>query len=296
MAIKETNGYKIFQVINIALLLSLSMLTLYPLLHVLWGSLSEGSALSRHTGLLFAPAGRLDLSAYRMVFSNKDLFRGYKNTILLLLIGTTYHVLFTALGAYVVSRKGVLWKNLIMGLIVFTMFFNGGLIPLYLQIKNLGLRNSLLGLVIPFSINAYNLIIMRTSFQVIPDSLEESAKIDGANHWTILLRIIIPLSLPVIAVMYLYYGVGIWNGWFWATLLINKRGLFPLQVILREILISSDSSALAGGADSATADVIGLSETVKFATIVFSTVPILLVYPFLQKYFAKGVMIGAIKG
>jgi putative aldouronate transport system permease protein len=296
MAIREPLSYRAFQVANGFGLTFLSFLTLYPILHVLAGSLSEGAALARHSGLLFWPAGGFSGDAYRAVFSNRDIFRGYGNTLLLIAFGTTYQVLMTSLGAYVLSRKRVLWKSAIMFVIVFTMFFNGGLIPFYLQIRGLGLRNSLVGLVLPFSINAYNLIIMRTSFQAIPDSLEESAKIDGANHWTILFRIILPLSLPVLAVMFLYHGVDIWNGWFWATLLINERGKYPLQVILREILIQSDPSAMGSGGSQSGADVVGISETVKFATIIVSTVPILLVYPFLQKYFAKGVLIGALKG
>jgi putative aldouronate transport system permease protein len=177
---------------------------------------------------------------------------------------------------------------------VFTMFFHGGLIPLYLIVKNVGLINSLWSTIVPFAVSTFNLIIMRTSFSAIPESLEESAKIDGANHLTILFRIILPLSKPVVAVMILYYAVEKWNAWFYASIFLKDRDLFPLQLVLREILIANSTDNMATGASSADQFMIG--ETIKYATIIVATVPILCVYPFVQKYFEKGVMIGAVKG
>lgn len=180
-----------------------------------------------------------------------------------------------------------------MFFIVFTMFFSGGLIPSYLLVTGLGMLDSLWALIIPGAVSAFNLIIMRTAFQGIPVSLEESAKLDGANDFTVLVRIILPLSLTVIAVMILFYGVGHWNSWFGALIYLRDRDLYPLQLVLLEILItnSTDSMLTAAGP----ADKMPIGETIKYATIIVATVPILLLYPFLQKYFVKGVMIGAIK-
>jgi putative aldouronate transport system permease protein len=171
-----------------------------------------------------------------------------------------------------------------------TMFFNGGLIPMYLTVKNVGLINTLWATIIPFAISTFNLIIMRTAFMSVPDSLEESAKIDGANHFTILFKIIIPLSMPVIAVMILYYAVEKWNGWFYASVFLKDRELFPL----REILLANQTDSMSAGASAG--DQFQIGETIKYATIMVATIPILCVYPFVQKYFVKGVMVGALKG
>ena len=179
-----------------------------------------------------------------------------------------------------------------MLLILFTMFFSGGMIPFYLTLKDMHMINSRWGLIVPFMISTYNMIILRTSFESIPDSLTEAAKIDGAGHMTILFRIILPLSKAIMAVMVLYYGVSIWNGWFWASTILRDRELYPLQVILREILISNDIQAMNGGAGG---DAEAIAQSIKYATIMVATVPILFVYPFLQKYFTSGVMIGAVK-
>ncbi|MBY9085297.1 carbohydrate ABC transporter permease, partial [Paenibacillus sp. HN-1] len=200
----------------------------------------------------------------------------------------------TALGAYVLSRKQVFWNKYFMIMITFTMFFSGGLIPLYLVVKGVGLTNSLWATILPFTISTFNLIIMRTSFQSIPDSLEESAKIDGANQFTILFKIIIPLSMPVLAVMGLYYAVDKWNGWFYASIFLKDRELFPLQLILREILVLGSTDSMSTSANAGEQQQIG--ETIKYATIMIATLPILCVYPFVQRYFVKGVMIGALKG
>ena len=183
-----------------------------------------------------------------------------------------------------------------MMFIVFTMFFSGGLIPSYLiNTKLFHLRDSYLALIIPGMINTYNLIILRTAFAAVPVSLEESARVDGANHWVILFNIVIPLSMASIAVMILYYAVAHWNSWFAANIYINTRSKYPLQLVLREILISNDTSSMTMGAGGAE-DQQSIGESVKYAIIVVATVPILCVYPFLQKYFVKGVMVGAVKG
>ncbi|ANA82262.1 binding-protein-dependent transport systems inner membrane component [Paenibacillus vortex V453] len=282
----------IFDAANVILLCLLSIVTLYPFLYVLFASISTPAEFVQHRGILLWPKG-FSLDSYRMVFENPNIIRSYLNTIFYVAVGTTLNILMTALGAYGLSRKNVMWKSTIMMLIVMTMFFDGGLIPKYLLMKNIGLLDTYWALIIPSAMTTWNLIIMRTAFQGVPDALEESARIDGANDWTILFRIIIPLSLPVIAVMVLFYGVWHWNKWFDALIYLRDRNLFPLQLILREILIQNDTNSMmtsVGGGDR-----MPVGETIKYATIMVATLPILFLYPFLQKYFVKGVMIGAIK-
>ena len=292
--IRVSTSYRVFQVFNGLILAGLSIVTLYPMWYVVMASFSEGIALTSHSGFLFWPTGTINIDAYKAVFTNPNIFIGYRNTFFVLVVGVSAQIFMTSLGAYVLSRKNFAPKNFIMFFITFTMFFQGGMIPFYLQVKDLGLVNNIFAMIVPFLVSAYNLIIMRTSFSEIPDSLEESAKLDGAGHFTIYSKIVMPLSKPVIAVMVLYYGVGVWNGWFWASVFLRNRDLFPLQLVLREILIANDVSSMTQG--SSGADVAAIAESIRFATIVVATAPILIVYPFLQKYFAKGVMIGAIKG
>ncbi|WP_284240091.1 carbohydrate ABC transporter permease [Paenibacillus glycanilyticus] len=293
MQMKATFSERVFDVVVYAVLLILIVSTLYPLLYVLFASFSDAGQLVANKGILWHPLG-LSFEAYTSVFKNPGITTGYKNTLFILVCGTVLNLIMTALGAYVLSRKDVLWNNLFMGLILLTMFFSGGLIPLYLVVKGVGLLNTLWATIIPFAIGTFNLIIMRTAFKGIPDALEESAKIDGANHFTILFRIIIPLSMPVIAVMILYYAVDKWNGWFYASIFIRSRELFPLQLVLREILIANSTDSMASGASAG--DRFQIGETIKYATIMVATVPILCVYPFVQRFFVKGVMVGSVKG
>lgn len=291
--IKKSLGERIFDALNVIFMILLIIVTLYPVLYVVFASFSNGTALMKHRGLLVGPLG-FNINAYKMVFRNPMIIRGYGNTLFILMVGVSLSIVMTSLGAYFLSRENVMWKTPVMFLIVFTMFFSGGMIPFYLTVKDLGMIDSLWSVIVPFMINTYNMIIMRTSFATIPISLEESAKLDGAGHWTILTRIVMPLSKAVIAVMVLYYGVGIWNSWFWASTFIRTRELYPLQVILREILLQNDTNIMTAGVG--VIDQEQAAETVKYATIVVATLPILCVYPFIQKYFVKGVMIGAVKG
>jgi len=284
---------KLFDAVIYLILIALVIVTLYPLLYVLFASLSDAGRLVAHKGILFKSLG-FSLEAYKGVMKNPGILIGYRNTLFIVIAGVTVNLLMTALGAYVLSRKNVIWNKAFMLIIVFTMFFHGGLIPLYLVVKNVGLLDSLWATIIPFSIGTFNLIIMRTAFMSIPDSLEESAKIDGANHFTILFRIIIPLSMPVIAVMILYYAVDKWNGWFYASVFIKSRDLFPLQLVLREILIANSTDGMSVGADAG--DRFQIGETIKYATIIVATLPVLCLYPFVQRFFVKGVMVGSLKG
>ncbi|SDC09293.1 putative aldouronate transport system permease protein [Paenibacillus sp. UNCCL117] len=288
----STWGERSFDVANIVLMTALSFVSLYPFLYVLFASLSDPAFITQQRGMLLYPVN-MTLEAYRLVFQNPMIGIGYLNTILYVVLGTTLNIVMTSLGAYGLSRKQVMWKNPIMFMIVFTMFFQGGLIPSYILIDNLGMLDTRWALIIPTAISAYNLIIMRTAFQGVPVSLEESARIDGAGDMTILLRVVVPLSMPVIAVMVLFYGVAHWNSWFNAMVYLRTRELFPLQLILREILITNSTDSMLTGIGGG--DRMPIGETIKYATIIVATIPILFLYPFLQKYFVKGVMIGAIK-
>ncbi|GIO54542.1 MULTISPECIES: carbohydrate ABC transporter permease [Paenibacillus] len=286
-------GERAFDAFNYTLLTVITIFTVYPLVYVLFASLSDPTLYMQHSGILWRPL-KFSFHAYELVFENPMIVKGYVNTFIILAGGLVLNIILTAFGAYALSRKGLRYRKPLMLFIVFTMFFNGGLIPLYFTVKGLGLTNSLWSLMIPQAISAFNLIIMRTAFEAVPDSLEESAKIDGANEFVILFRIMIPLCMPVMAVMLLYYGVSHWNSWFNAMIYLQDRSLYPLQLVLRELLLLNDASSMATGASGGEVAIIG--ETLKHATIIVATVPILLVYPFLQKYFVKGALIGAIKG
>jgi len=292
MVQKRSVGEIIFDICNWCFLTLLMIITVYPLLYVAFASISNPSAIIKHRGLLLWPIG-FSLGAYEMVFNNPMIGIGYKNTLFYVIVGTIVNMFMSSLGAYVLSRKGPFWKNAIMFVIVFTMFFSGGTVPFYLLVRNLGLANTRWALIIPTAISTWNLIVMRTSFMSIPDSMEESAKIDGANDFIVLFKIIIPLSIPVMAVMVLFYGVGHWNAWFNAMIFLRKRELYPLQLILREILIANSVNDMMTGVSDL--DKEPIAETIKYATVMVATVPILFVYPFLQKYFVKGIMIGALK-
>ena len=288
MKVKISTGEKVFRVFNYIILTIIALVCLYPMWYVAMASISESNQLMSHTGVLLKPLG-FSVNAYAKVFANPMILKGYGNTLFVLIIGVLMDLVMTSLGAYFLSRKNVMFKKAIMMLIMFTMFFGGGMIPFYLTLKDMHLLNTRWGLIIPFLISTYNMIILRTSFESIPVSLTEAAQIDGAGHMTVLFQIILPLSKAILAVMVLYYGVGIWNAWFWASTILRNRELYPLQVILREILISNDLQAMGGG------DAEAIAMNIKYATIMVATVPILFVYPFLQKYFASGVMVGAVK-
>lgn len=292
MKVKRSRGERAFSVFNYIFLSIIIILCLYPVWYVAAASFSNSNLLTQHTGLLLKPVG-WSIDAYKKVFKNPMIGRGYLNTLFILVVGVFLDLVMTSLGAYFLSRKRVMFKRPIMMLVVFTMFFSGGMIPFYLNLKDLRLTNSLWGLIMPFMISTYNLIILRTSFESIPESLIEAAQIDGAGHITILTRIVIPLSKAILAVMVLYYGVSIWNSWFWASSIIRTREMYPLQVILREILMQNDVASMTTGSSAMDTEAIGM--TIKYATIIVATVPILCVYPFLQKHFTKGTMVGAVK-
>ena len=289
---KLTRGEKVFQAINTVFLIFMLIITLYPFWYIIVASVSSNTEVLQANGKMLWPRG-FNVSAYKEVLKYASIWTGYKNTIFVLIVGTLISIILTAIGGYFLSRKNVFFQKYIAIAIVITMYFSGGIIPFYFTVKDLGLDGSLWSLILPTAISTYNLIIMRTAFAAIPDSLEESAKIDGARHFTILFRIMLPLCIPTVAVLILYYAVGYWNSWFNASLFLTDRGTFPLQLILREIILYNTGDA---NSAAASVDKEDISETLQYATIIVSTVPILCIYPFLQKYFVKGVMVGAIKG
>lgn len=283
---------RIFSIANGLVLSLLAIACLYPMLYVAFASVSDSNRLLQHSGILLRPLN-FNLDAYSRVFANPMILQGYLNTIKILVISVILSVLMTAIGAYALSRKNVMWNRFFNLIIAFTMFFSGGMIPFYLNLRELHLTGSHAGLILPFLISTYNLVILRTSFASIPESLFEAAYIDGAGHMRTLLQIVMPLSKAVLAVMVLYYGVSVWNGWFWASTILRDRSLYPLQVILREILLQQGTQDMTTGVG--TGDTEAIAESIKYATIMVATIPILCIYPFIQKHFEKGVMIGAVK-
>ncbi len=293
MKIKVSWQQRCFDVFNVLFMLLLMVITLYPMIHVLMASFSDGEELLAHTGVLLWPKG-FSLEGYTRALGNSAIVSGYKSTLFILVVGCLVNMALTIAGAYFLSRKDVMWKKPISMFIMFTMFFSGGLIPQYLTIKGIGLMDSLWAVIVVGAISTYNMIIMRTGFDSIPESLHESAVIDGAGHLTILARIMVPLAMPTIAVILLYYGVAHWNAWFNASIYLRSPNKYPLQLVLRGILLVNDTTAMTQGMGDSETWAAG--ETIKYAVIIIATVPILCIYPFLQKYFVKGVMIGAVKG
>ena len=290
---KERMRDRIFHITNGFFLSLLAVMMIYPLYYVLAASVSDYRALMQSRGLLIFP-DHPTFEAYKMALRNPMILKGFQNTLFVVVVGVAVNLLLTAIGAYFLSRKGVKLQKAIMILIVITMYFSGGMIPFYFTVKDFHLDGSLWALIFPTAVNTFNLIIMRVSFAGIPDSLEESAKLDGAGHFVILFRVILPLSKATIAVIGLYYAVGHWNAWFNAMLFLDEREKYPIQLVLREILIQNQTSDLMDSSNYSEASY--MSETIKYAIIVMSTFPILCVYPFLQKYFVKGVLVGSVKG
>ncbi|MCI9626592.1 MAG: carbohydrate ABC transporter permease [Clostridia bacterium] len=293
MKIKESVPQKIFHKCNVCFMVLMIVVTLYPFMYVLFASLSNATLLMAHQGPLWFPIAP-NLEAYEAVLKNKMIFSGYRNTVIILAVSLMLNILLTSFGAYVLSRREIMIKKPLIIYIVFTMFFSGGLIPFYYVVTSLGMYDTLAAVILPSAINTFNLIILRTGFEGIPVSLEESAKLDGAGDLTILFKIMMPLTLPTIAVVILYYAVATWNAWFHAMIFIRTRSLYPLQLVLREILIGCDTSIMENGADLGEAQAV--SETIQYAVIMVATMPVLMIYPFLQKYFVKGVLVGAVKG
>lgn len=290
---KDSLSRKMFLLVNNIILAFGVVIMTYPLLYVILASFSTPNGLFAAEGIILTPQG-FSLDAFKAVFKNHWILTGYLNTIILVVVGTLSNLTMTVIAAYFYSRKNVMHKKILTLMMVFTMYFGGGLIPTYLLVRDLQLLDSLWALILPGLIAPSYVIILRTAFLGIPDSLEESASLDGAGHIRTLWSILLPLAMPSIAVAALYYGVTYWNSWFTASIYIKDRAKYPLQLILREILVGGDTARM--DADSSMVEQAMMSENIKYAVVVISTLPILMFYPYIQKYFVKGVMIGAVKG
>ncbi|MBM7584513.1 putative aldouronate transport system permease protein [Bacillus pakistanensis] len=299
--VKETKTDKIFKAMNYVFLLIALLLVLYPLIYIISASVSNPSDVNSGEMWLFPKGFTLD--GYKLIFENDQIWRGYLNTIIYTVLGTAVNLLFTLPAAYALSRKDLVGRNIFMGIFVFTMFFSGGLIPSYLLVKSLGMLDTIWAMILPNAVAVWNLIVARVFFQVtIPKELEEAAVIDGCTNLKMFVKIVLPLSTPIIAVMALFYGVGHWNGYFNALIYLSDKDLYPLQLVLREILVlQAMSSDMAGGTISSSMaeaqhSKAELAQIIKYGVMIVSTLPIIIVYPFLQRYFVKGVMIGSVKG
>lgn len=277
-----------FDYANIAFLSLLSLSMLYPFLYMTAVSLSESAYVLRNEVTIF-PKG-FSLSSYKAVLTDAKVLRGYGNTILYVVVGTGISLILTSLTAYPLSRKGLIFGKSVTLMIVFTMLFTGGMIPTFLVVRSLGIMDSIWAMVLPGALSAWFLFVMRTFFMGIPNELIESGKMDGLNDFGVLLRIVLPLSKPALATIGLFVAVGLWNNFMYALLYLRSESLFPLQVIIRQMLETGRLSGSMGGDEES------VDQVLKFTTIMVGTLPILLVYPFLQKYFVKGVLIGSVKG
>lgn len=286
-------GDRIFDTFNAILMILLCFVTLYPMWFVICASISNSTIVLTHPGTLWYPQG-VNLGAFELAFKHPLIMNGFLNILKIMAISLPINITLTLFCGYFMASKGMMFKGLITGLIMFTMFFSGGMIPSYLNVRELGLYNTHWALILPGAMSVYNSVICKTAIEAVPSSLQESAYIDGANDLKIVFRIILPLIMPTIAVLLLYYGVGHWNAWFNASIYLQENAKLPIQNIIRAVLIANDTEF---NSSLENVDKINdYAESIKYAAIVITTLPILCVYPFLQKYFVKGVMIGAVKG
>lgn len=288
---------RLFIGVNYCFLSLLFLVVLYPLLYIVSASVSD--PLLVNSGAMWLLPKGITLEGFQRVFQNQEIWIGYRNTLFYTLVGTLINLLITLPCAYALSRQDMVGRHALMMVLLFTMFFSGGLIPTYLLIKGMGLIDSFWVLLLINAASVWNIIVSRTFFQsTVPRELEEAAEMDGSSNFRMFCSIIIPISLPIIAVMALFYGVGHWNQYFTALVYLSDRNLFPLQLILREILVLNEMSAMmTDGVDvEAMAEQARIADIIKYAVMIVSALPLLIVYPFVQKLFVKGVLIGSLKG
>lgn len=292
---RKTKGDFVFDIINYTLLTGSMLLILYPLYFVLIASFSDPNLIYSGEIWLF-PKG-LTLDGYERIFADSTIWIGYGNSLLYAVVGTAISVTITLMAAYPLARKDLIGRGAIMWFFMFTMFFGGGLIPTYLLIKDLNMINTIWALVVPGAAGVFNIIIVRTFFQsTIPDEMREAAFIDGCSNTRFFLSMVLPLSKPIIAVMVLYHVVGFWNGFFDAMIYLNEESKYPLQLVLRNILVQNQvNSNMMIDVESYAAK-LRVTELIKYGVIIIASLPLLVLYPFLQRYFVKGAMIGSIKG
>ena len=291
IGIKDSTGYRVFQVFNVATLLLVVVLTLYPFVNIVAQSFSSESAISAGKVNLF-PVG-FDTSTYQVVMNDSMFWRNYGNTVLYTVVATLISLVLTTCMAYVLSKKHLRGRTFIVGFVVFTMFFNGGLIPNYVLVSQLGMKNTLWAVVLPNAISVFNLLVMKAFFENMPAELEEAAMIDGLTTFGILLRIVLPLSKAILATMMLFYAVANWNAWFGAFLYLDDKSQFPVTIYLRNMIAGATSGTSAGATGD---DLTQIAASIKAVTMVLTVLPILCVYPFVQRYFVTGVMLGSVKG
>ena len=292
---RQSTGDRVFEIVNTALLALILLVILYPLWFVVIASVNDPAKVVAGDVLLW-PAG-VSFEAYRMVFRDSMIMTGYRNTLYYTILGTAINLVMTVLAAYPLSRKDWVGRGFFMAVVMFTMFFSGGTIPTYLLMNDLGLINTTWAIVLPGAVSVYNAIVMRTFFiNSIPLELQEAAQVDGCSNTRLLLRIVLPLSKPILAVMVLFYGVAHWNAFFGALIYITESDRYPLQLVLRSILIQNTASQDMLGEVDTLGNRVMLAETIKYALIIVSTLPMMVLYPFLQRFFEKGVMVGSVKG
>lgn len=288
MAIK-TKGYRVFTVVNVFIMLLIIVITLFPVLNILAKSFSDMKNLTQNTVTIY-PKG-FNVSTYKTIMADNTFWSDYKNTVIYTVFGTMINLFMTTIFAYALSVPRLKGKKFLTMFVVFTMFFNGGMIPNYMVVNGLGMLDTVWAILVPGSISTFNLIVMRTFFEGIPKELEEAASIDGMDTYGILMRIVLPLSKPIIATMVLFYAVGMWNSWFPAFLYLDNQKLVPVTIYLRNLLAGAMSAT---GADADSLGTVAIN--VQYVTIVLTTLPIMCVYPFLQKYFVQGLTVGSVKG
>jgi putative aldouronate transport system permease protein len=288
---KDGRGYRVFQGVNAVILTFVVVITLYPFMNIIARSLSDQSAIV--AGQVNLLPVRMNLTGYQLIVTDPLFWTNYRNTLVYTVVATAIAMLLTTSYAYVLSKKDLRGRGALVGIAVFTMFFSGGLIPNYVLISGLGLRNSIWAIVLPNAINVFNLLVMKAFFESLPTELEEQAAVDGLSTYGTLLRVVIPLSKAVMATMVLFYAVAFWNSWFTAFLYLDQIDMFPVTVYLRNLIAGTTGAEFIG---SAAGDTVQADATIKSVTIVLTSVPILVVYPFIQRYFVSGVMLGAVKG
>lgn len=291
---RVSRGYRVFQVVNALILTGVVVVTLYPFVNIVARSLSDNAYIMAGEVNL-VPRG-FNLEAYRVVMSDPLFWTNYRNTVVYTVVSTAIALVLTTSYAYLLSKKHIKGRNVLVGIAVFTMFFNGGMIPNYVLITNLGLKNTIWAIALPNAISVFNLLVMKAFFESQPVELEEAGAVDGLNTYGILLRIVLPLSKAIIATMVLFYAVSFWNSWFSAFLYMDKLELFPVTVYLRNLIAgATDATSTAGGLGSSS-DIVQSAATIQAVTIVLTVLPILTIYPFVQRYFVSGIMLGAVKG
>ncbi len=297
MNINQGKGYRIFSVFNILLMILICLMIIFPLYYMLIVSISDGAAIMSGQ-VNFLPVG-FSLRAYRAAFKDANFIKSYWNTVVITACGTTVNLLMTTLFAYPLSRSDLMGRKLLMKIAVFTMFFTGGMIPSYMLVNSLGMNNTYWALILPGAINVYNATIMRTFFEGIPMDMTEAAYVDGANDVRILWQVILPLSKPILFTLLLFYAVGHWNGFFSALLYLSDKSTYPIQMFVRSVVFSGDTLAMSMASYNSSTEMgaeMLSEEGAKYAIILLSMVPILVVFPFVSRYFKSGVMIGAVKG